>query len=180
MTPLHSVATGREGSLFAPTLAARREEILDKVRGKRVLAIGAAGSIGSSTSQLLASYDPAALHVIDQNENALAEYVRQFWSMETPPKIADLRLLPLDYGSEAMRALLASEPPYDIVLNFAAIKHVRSEKDTFSLLQMFDTNIVKQARLMRWLAEFTPEAMTENVVPPSVEVSRRLAVPSHR
>lgn len=158
MSPLHSIATGRDDSLFAPILAARKDDVLAKVEGKRILAIGAAGSIGSSTTQLLAKYSPAALHVVDQNENALAEYVRQFWSMEVPPKIDDLRLLPLDYGSEAMHALLESEAPYDIVLNFAAIKHVRSEKDRFSLLQMFDTNIVKQVRLMRWLSKHTPAA----------------------
>ncbi len=57
-----------------------------------------------------------------------------------------------------MRYLMRQERPYDIVLNFAAIKHVRSEKDSFSILQMLDTNIVKQARFRRWLAESSPEA----------------------
>ena len=96
--------------------------------------------------------------MIDQNENGLAEFVRQFRSDSDMPDIADFRTLPLDYGSAAMRYFLFDEKPYDIVLNFAAIKHVRSEKDSYSILQMLDTNIVKLARLMRWLAARSPDA----------------------
>jgi len=147
------VATGRATSLFAPTLAANSDAVAAAVTGKRVLAIGAAGSIGSHTVQTLAGFQPAALHVVDQNENGLAELVRQYWSMPEVPQIADFRTWALDYGAPVMRALLSAEGPYDLVLNFAAIKHVRSEKDAFSLIQMFDTNIVKQARLLGWLAE---------------------------
>jgi len=67
--------------------------------------------------------------------------------------VADFRALPLDYGSPIMQAFLRDAAPYDWVLNFAALKHVRSEKDAFSLLQMLDTNVVAHARFKRWLAE---------------------------
>lgn len=145
------IATGRDGSLFSADIAKRHDEIAALVSGKRVLAIGAAGSIGSATVAVLSDFDPAALHVIDQNENALAELVRQFRSRAEPFDIADFRTLPLDYGSPAMHAFLREQRAYDLILNFAAIKHVRSEKDPFSTLQMFDTNIIKQHRFMRWL-----------------------------
>jgi FlaA1/EpsC-like NDP-sugar epimerase len=131
---------------FAGTLEKR-------VRGSRILAIGAAGSIGSSTVEVLASYEPASLHVVDQNENELAELVRTLRSREQSLSVEDFRTLPLDYGSPAMRLLIHEQAPYDVVLNFAAIKHVRSEKDVFSMLQMFDTNFRKQAQLLRWLKE---------------------------
>lgn len=158
MKYLSSTATGRDASFFAADLAAAKTQIKDAVKGARILAVGAAGSIGSNTVHTLAGFEPAALHVIDQNENALAELVRELRSAKTPLNIADFRTLPLDYGSESARLLMEAEGPYDRVLNFAAIKHVRSEKDPFSILQMFDTNIVKQARLRDWIAQSSPNA----------------------
>lgn len=128
------------------------------VTGKRILAVGAAGSIGSNTVHTLAKYNPKTLHVIDQNENALAELVRELRSTPEPFTIEDFRTLPLDYGSAATRMFMEAEKPYDRILNFAAIKHVRTEKDPFSILQMFDTNIVKQARFRDWIARTSPNA----------------------
>lgn len=155
---IHAIATGRPDSMFLPDIQDQTDAIRAAVKGRRVLAVGAAGSIGSNTVAVLGRFEPRTLHVIDQNENALAEFVRQFRSDAEAPNIADFRTLPLDYGSAAMRYLMRQEEPYDIVLNFAAIKHVRSEKDSFSILQMLDTNIVKQARFRRWLAESSPNA----------------------
>lgn len=154
---ISETATHRSKSFFAPDMVARDAAIRKAVTGKRILAVGAAGSIGSETVKVLASYAPAALHIIDQNENALAELVRQFRSKPGALKTADFRTLPLDYGSAAMRRLMQQEN-YDRILNFAAIKHVRSEKDVFSVLQMLDTNIVKQARFRDFIAETNPDA----------------------
>lgn len=154
---LAEIATGRATSLFAADMARARQTIATGVTGKRLLAIGAAGSIGGATVAEIAAFAPAALHIIDHNENELAEVVRRLRSRVDGLAIADFRTLPLDYGAPVMRAFLADEAaaagPYDAVLNFAAIKHVRSEKDPYSVLQMFDTNIVKQARFLRWLGE---------------------------
>lgn len=150
---LSSIATGRSHALFDGDVEACRDRIEDAVRGRRVLCVGAAGSIGMSTTALLADFVPAALHVVDQNENGLAELVRSFRSRASSIAVGDLRALPLDYGSEAMRLFLHAEEPYDLILNFAAIKHVRSEKDAFSVLQMFDTNFLKQARFLGHLNE---------------------------
>jgi FlaA1/EpsC-like NDP-sugar epimerase len=155
---IHSIATGRKTSLFAADLSAQAQSIAAMVGGRRILAVGAAGSIGSNTVAVLSRFKPQALHVIDQNENGLAEFIRQFRSSAEAPSIPDLRMLPLDYGSAAMRFFLEESEPYDIVLNFAAIKHVRSEKDAFSIMQMLDTNIVKQARFLRWLGRYSPKA----------------------
>lgn len=156
-SPQH-VATNRQQSLFSQTLYEHHESIENAIAGKRILAIGAGGSIGSSTAVTLAKYAPSALHIVDQNENALAEFVRQFWSMPFTPKICDFRTFPLDFGAPVAQHLLEHFAPYNLVLNFAAIKHVRSEKDPFSLLQMLDTNIVKQARFLAWLANSSPNA----------------------
>ena len=152
-TATDSIATGRTTSLFAADLLGREQALRATLRGKRVLAIGGAGSIGSSTVSRLADLQPEALHVVDQNENDLAELVRQLRSRPEPMEIADFRTLPLDYGSAGFRFFLADQKPYDFVLNFAALKHVRTEKDPYSTLQMFETNLLKQARLMAALAK---------------------------
>lgn len=151
--PLHSLATGRDHSLFDADIEKVSGELDEAIGGKRLLVIGGAGSIGSSTVAQIAARGPATLHVVDQNENALVELVRQLRSQPDTWSAGEFRTLPLDYGSPALRYFLDSEKPYDFVLNFAALKHVRSEKDPFSALQIFDTNLLKQARLMRWLGQ---------------------------
>lgn len=154
MTPeLVALATGHRGSRFAADLAARTFALRDAFAGRRVLVIGGAGSIGAATVRALLPFTPAAVHVVDQDENALAELVRDVRSTGLAPRALDLRLLPLDYGAPVARRFVASAGPYDAVLHFAALKHVRSEKDPASILQMLDTNVLKQARLMSWLAE---------------------------
>jgi FlaA1/EpsC-like NDP-sugar epimerase len=147
------IATGRDYSLFSPDVAAKTEAIRSTLSGRRVLVVGGAGSIGSATLRAILPYDPAAVHVIDQNENGLAELVRDLRGSGLVEKRLDLKLMPLDYGAAVSRRFLDSAGRYDIVLHFAALKHVRSEKDVSSILQMLDTNVLKQQRLMTWLAE---------------------------
>lgn len=137
---------GRDVSHFAADMAANHVRISDALKGRRVLVVGGGGSIGSATTRLLLRHEPSAVHIIDHSENYLAELVRDIRSsVELSPKI-DLRMLPIDFGGSITRRLIASEAPYDIVMNFAALKHVRSEKDVYSLMQMLDTNVVRQAR----------------------------------
>ncbi len=148
---LSALATGRDQSLFQNDIKAQHDEISQALTNARILVIGGAGSIGSSTVNEILRFHPSALHVIDQNENELAELVRSLRSAEAPLQVEDFQTLPLDYGSPAFHAFLRNEGPYDLVLNFAAIKHVRSEKDGYSTLQMFETNILNQSRLIELL-----------------------------
>lgn len=150
---LGELVTGRSRSFFHEDIKENEATIRRMVEGRRILAVGAAGSIGTETVKSLLRFNPKALYVVDQNENALAELVRQLRSRAEGLTTEDFRTFPIDFGGGAMRALLLTEPPFDAVLNFAAIKHVRSEKDVFSLSQMFETNIVKQARFLGWLSE---------------------------
>lgn len=148
---LTAIVTGRTASLFADDVAASRDAVVAKVRGRRLLVVGGAGSIGAATVELLLDYLPAALHVVDHNENSLAELVRALRGRPAGIPDVEFRALPLDYGGPVMERLLRDAPPYDVVLNFAALKHVRSEKDLYSVLQMFDTNVVRHIRFKRWL-----------------------------
>jgi nucleoside-diphosphate-sugar epimerase len=150
---LTAVVTGRTNSLFASDLEASRDRVVAKVRDRRILVIGGGGSIGAATVRIILDYQPSALHIVDHNENYLAELVRELRGRSAGIPDSDFRALPLDYGGPVMERFLADSPPYDVVLNFAALKHVRSEKDIYSVLQMFDTNVVRHLRFKRWLAD---------------------------
>jgi FlaA1/EpsC-like NDP-sugar epimerase len=145
---------GRSESRFDGDLRRHAGEITNCVQGRRLLVVGGAGSIGAATIGLLSDFEPATLHVVDLSENYLAELVRDLRGRPGGLKVPDFRALPLDYGGSIMRRFLAEQAPYDAVLNFAALKHVRSEKDVFSLLQMLDTNVVRHVRFKEWLAEY--------------------------
>ena len=125
------------------TLRTTKLSISEKLRGRRILVVGGAGSIGAHTTRVMLDYEPAAVHVVDQNENSLVELVRELRGRPDGISSVDFQTLPLDYGSPVMARLLKGVAPYDLVLNFAALKHVRSEKDIYSALQMLDTNIVR-------------------------------------
>ena len=138
---------------FVRDVLERKERLLDAIRGRRFLVVGGAGSIGSATLGELLRFGPSAVHVVDQDENRLAELVRTLRSRPAGLDVPDFRVLPLDYGSPLMARFLHRGRPYDAVLSFAAVKHVRSEKDVPSILHLLDCNVVKTARLLGWLAD---------------------------
>ena len=150
---LDKVVTGREEDLCANDVSDRSHEIRERIRGSRILVVGGAGSVGAATLRLIISYLPAAVDVVDLDENGLAELVRDLRGQPDGLPVDDIRFLPIDYGSPLMHRLLRVTGPYDLVVNFAAIKHVRSEKDELSLLHMLDTNLIKHRRFRTWLRE---------------------------
>ena len=144
---LTSQVTGRRQSFFAPALAALAKRPVAQVAGARILVAGGAGSIGSATIQELVAQGPAALAVLDPSENNLAELLRTLRSGSVPAP-ASLDVQPLDYGSQLARRWLERQKPFDLVLSFAALKHVRSERDEFSLLRMLEVNLVAADRFL--------------------------------
>jgi FlaA1/EpsC-like NDP-sugar epimerase len=153
MDELAALATGRSEDLFAEDLRRNADKIRLQLEGRRVLVLGGAGSIGASTVSLLSQFDPACLHVVDHNENALAELVRDLRSRSGGLRVHEFRAVPIDFLSPIMLRFLKTERPYDWVFNFAAMKHVRSDKDVCSLLQMFNTNLLKPMACWRWLED---------------------------
>lgn len=144
------IATGRKRSMFQEDYDACRPAIQEAVCDRRVLIIGGAGSIGSATIRQLLLFRPRALHVVDIDENGLAELVRDLRCSRLVHDQSELRLLPLDYGSPIMHRFLGDQEPYDMIMNFAAVKHVRSEKDIYSILHMYETNVLKMYRFLQW------------------------------
>jgi len=139
--------TGRATSLFAEDIAAQRERIAAALAGRRILVVGGAGSIGSATIRELTAFAPATLAVLDTSENNLAEVVRTLRSAQSP-FAGELLVQPLDYGSALARTWLGRQRPFDLVLSFAALKHVRSERDAFSLLRMLEVNLLSADRFL--------------------------------
>ena len=138
--------TGRSTSLFA-------EDIARAPAGgpRRVLLIGGAGSIGSATAmQLLDWAQVDTLAVLDPNENNLAELIRSIRN-RLRPFTGTVLIEPLDYGSPLAAQFLATQKPFDTVLSFAALKHVRSERDAFSTLRMLEVNLLLADRFLATL-----------------------------
>ncbi len=149
---LAAAAVRRQGSLFDTDCATHADAVTARVQGKRVLVVGGAGSIGSATTAQLARFSPAQLHIVDTDENGLTELVRDLRSQGIVSDRTELRTTPLDAGSPTMVRLLQDNHGYDLVLNFAAVKHVRSEKDLLSLLRMLDVNLRVTRRLLENVA----------------------------
>jgi len=132
---------GRNRVLFTQDIERHEETISEALRSARILIIGGAGSIGREVVAQLFRRELSALHVVDISENNLVELVRDLRSSRGYMR-GDTRFLPLDVGSLEFRAFLDTQLPYDFVVNVAAMKHVRSEKDEFSLMRMIKTNIL--------------------------------------
>ncbi len=139
---------GRQTKLFSADIERHEKTISNEIKGKRLLVYGGAGSIGKEVVKQIFARRPAALHVIDINENNLVELVRDLRS--TLGYInGETRFLPIDMGGIETAAFLDSQQPYDFVLNLAAMKHVRSEKDEFSLMRMIKINVIDTASTLQ-------------------------------
>src|ERR1700687_4511072 len=132
---------GRSRTLFSADVAQHEGQLTDAIGGARVLVFGGAGSIGKEVVAQLFQRNPSALHVIDISENNLVELVRNLRS-SIGYTGGETLFMPIDMGSLEARAFLSTQAPYDFVLNLAAMKHVRSEKDPYSLMRMIKTNIL--------------------------------------
>ncbi|MBV9743917.1 MAG: polysaccharide biosynthesis protein, partial [Acidobacteriia bacterium] len=99
---LSALATRRGVDLFEQDLQRSWDRVEENLSGRRILVLGGAGSIGAATTALLSQFGPAALHVVDQNENSLAELVRDLRSRPSGLSVGDFRALPLDLGSSLM------------------------------------------------------------------------------
>ncbi len=132
---------GRDRPLFDTDVAAHEAELSEIVRASRFLVIGGAGSIGQAVSREIFKRNPTALHVLDISENNMVELVRDIRSTLGYGD-GDFRTFAIDTGSRGFDALMAAEAGYDYVLNLSALKHVRSEKDPFTLMRMIEVNIL--------------------------------------
>jgi len=148
--------TERERSLFLDDIRANSKALRREIEGKKVLVIGGAGSIGSSFIRAILPFRPGKLMVVDLNENGLAELTRDLRSTEGMYVPDDYVTYTLDFDSAVFRRVFMETRGFDIVANFSAHKHVRSEKDRNSVQALLENNVMKARRLLDLLASFPP------------------------
>lgn len=132
---------GRSEALFESDIALYESRLSDSVKSSSFLVIGGAGSIGQAVVKEIFKRDPLTLHVVDLSENNMVELVRDIRSALGYIN-GDFRTFSLDCGSREFAALMKMGKGYDYVLNLSALKHVRSEKDPFTLMRMIEVNIL--------------------------------------
>lgn len=147
----------RKESMFEGDIKENDIKLGNKIRNKSVLVIGGAGSIGSSFIKALLPYQPNTLVVVDINENALAELTRDLRSTKGMYIPDDYLPYPMDFASPTFEKMFRDRKGFDIVANFSAHKHVRSEKDIYSVEALLQNNVLHAKQLLDLLEEYPPE-----------------------
>lgn len=139
---------GREKELFEDDMNEYRGELLKIVSSSSFLVIGGAGSIGQAVTKEIFKRDPLKLHVVDISENNMVELVRDIRSSFGYIK-GEFKTFALDIGSDEYDAFIEADGKYDYVLNLSALKHVRSEKDPFTLMRMINVNVFNTEKTLQ-------------------------------
>lgn len=149
--------THRPESMFKADIQANAAKLTEEIQGKSVCVIGGAGSIGSSFIKAVLRFKPSKLIVIDLNENGLAELTRDLRSSEDLIVPPEYRTYTLNFADPIFARIFRQEKGFDIVANFSAHKHVRSEKDKYSVQALIENNDIKAKKLMDLLTEYSPK-----------------------
>jgi FlaA1/EpsC-like NDP-sugar epimerase len=139
---------GRENKLLENDIKQHELQLCNVVSNSSFLVLGAAGSIGQAVTKEIFKRKPKKLHVVDISENNMVEMVRDIRSSFGYID-GDFQTYALDIGSIEYDAFIKADGKYDYVLNLSALKHVRSEKDPFTLMRMIDVNIFNTDKTIR-------------------------------
>jgi FlaA1/EpsC-like NDP-sugar epimerase len=139
---------GRTEELFSKDISNNEKELTSIVSNSKFLVIGSAGSIGSATTKEIFKRNPKKLHVVDLSENNMVELVRDIRSSFGYID-GDFQTFALDIGSIEYDAFWEADGDYDYVLNLSALKHVRSEKDPYTLMRMIDVNVLNTDKTLQ-------------------------------
>lgn len=143
---------GRNKELLAEDINKHEDDLRKIISKSSFLVIGGAGSIGQATVKEIFKRNPLKLHVVDISENNMVELVRDIRSSFGYID-GDFRTFALDVGSVEYDAFWEADGQYDYLLNLSALKHVRSEKDPFTLMRMIDVNIFNTDKTIRQAIE---------------------------
>lgn len=149
--------TMRPISLFANDIENNKEKLQQEIEGKSVCVVGGAGTIGSSFIRAILPFKPSKLIVIDLNENGLAELTRDIRSTYNMYVPTEYRTYTLNFADPIFARIFREEKGFDIVANFSAHKHVRSEKDKYSVQALIENNDIKAKKFMDLLCEYPPK-----------------------
>ena len=143
---------GRDSELFSSDIVSHEDALKIIIQKSRFLIIGGAGTIGQSVTREIFKRDPRILHVVDISENNMVELVRDLRSTEGYGS-GEFKTFAIDCGSIEFEALVNDQGPYDFVFNLSALKHVRSEKDPFTLMRMIIVNVFNTLKTLRMSRE---------------------------
>ena len=150
--------TRRPVSLLVEDFNSHADELHKRIDGKRILVVGGAGTIGSNyIKAALRSFAPKALYVADIDENQLTELTRELRAGEEYNVPEEYVTEPIDLGSPLFKKFFLASGPFDIVANFAARKHVRAERDVYSIEAMCETNVFMAKGLLDLLVAHPAE-----------------------
>lgn len=149
--------TKRDSSMFQQDIEKNKEVLIQKIKQRSVLVIGGAGSIGSSFIKAILPFKPSSLVVVDINENALAELTRDLRSTKGMCVPEEYIPYPMNFASSVFEKMFIARGGFDIVANFSAHKHVRSEKDIYSVEALIQNNVLHAKKLLDLLAKYPPE-----------------------
>ncbi len=151
LSDLAPLATGRSTSLFQQAMESRQDDLSLTFSGASVLIAGAAGSIGTATVAQVLRLNPSSVVLLDQSENGLAELVRELRSTGQVGSSTRLQTVLADIASPLVKHVAGLMGPFDVVMNLAAAKHVRSERDSLSALRLLEVNVLGTISLMNLL-----------------------------
>ncbi|MFD2229728.1 UDP-N-acetylglucosamine 4,6-dehydratase [Alkalimarinus sediminis] len=143
---------GRNKELFASDISVNKQDLFEVVSNSRFLVLGGAGSIGQAVVKEIFKRNPQKLHVVDISENNLTELVRDIRSSFGYID-GDFQTFALDIGSIEYDAFFKADGQYDYVLNLSALKHVRSEKDPYTLMRMIEVNVFNTDKTIQQCVE---------------------------
>ena len=148
---------GRQQSMFVVDIESNKDQLFREINGKKICVIGGAGSIGSQFIKAVLRFKPATLVVIDLNENGLAELTRDLRSTYGLYVPQDYRTYTLNFADPIFESIFRAEHGFDIVANFSAHKHVRSEKDKYSVRALIENNDIKAKKFLDLLVVYPPK-----------------------
>lgn len=148
--------TGRTNGFFDEDIRNNFNNLSNEIKDKNVLVIGGGGTIGSNYIKAILPFKPKALIVVDNNENGLTELVRDVRSTADLFVPETFITYPVDFGNPVFTKIYQAYKPFDIIANFAAHKHVRSEKDVFSIESMIQNNLVYAHQLLQLIEADKP------------------------
>ncbi len=154
---IRNQVTLRNESLLKQDFEKFNKTLITKINNKSVLVIGGAGTIGSAYIKAILKFNIKKLVVVDINENGLTELVRDLRSSTEYNIPKDFITYPVNFGDTVFEKIFRYHGPFEIVANFAAHKHVRSEKDIFSIEAMIENNVLRARKLLDLLILFPPE-----------------------
>lgn len=149
--------TKRANSMFEQDLLRNKEKLGLAIKDKEVLVIGGAGTIGSSFIRALLPFEPKSLIVVDINENGLAELTRDLRSESGLFVPDDFVTYPMSYADPVFTKMFIERGGFDIVANFSAHKHVRSEKDRYSVEALLENNVIRARKLLDLMVNYPPK-----------------------